>query len=258
MVKWDGYFGDWFKKISGVRQGGVLSPNFYCLYVDELLSILKSRGIGCHYHGIFAAALFYADDMAILAPSVKGLQGLLDLCGSYCIEWDICLNASKTKNLFFGRKFGSLARLSLDDKFIDWVDECKYLGVTLKSGKCFSCNVIDRIKKFYRCANAILRIEGRSDDLVMLKLLETHCVPLLTYAIEIIFVSDRSERRKLRVAYNSIFRKNFAYRYRESVTALQGQLGRPTWEQLVEKRCSSFRQRARLSPTDTLVRSLTM
>ena len=43
--------------------------------------------------------------------------------------------------------------------------------------------------KFYRCANAILRNDGRSDDLIMLKLVETHCVPLLTYAIEIVHVA---------------------------------------------------------------------
>ena len=77
----------------------------------------------------------------------------------------------------------------------------------------------------------------------MLHLLETHCVPLLTYAIEIVHVADRDERRQLRVAYNSIFRKLFPYRRTDSVTALQAFLSRPTWEQLVEKRKSGFRRR---------------
>ncbi len=66
----------------------------------------------------------------------------------------------------------------------------------------------------------------------MLHLIETHCVPLLTYAIEVIHVADRDERRQLRVAYNSVFRKLFNYRWSESVTALQHFLGRPTWEEL--------------------------
>ena len=98
----------------------------------------------------------------------------------------------------------------------------------------------DRIKKFYWCANAIFRIDGRLNDTVMLHLIETHCVPLLTYGIEIIHVKDRDERRQLRVAYNSVFQKIFGYRWSESVTALQGFLSRPTWEELVEKRQSSF------------------
>ena len=115
--------------------------------------------------------------------------------------------------------------------------------MTEKSGKVFSCSVKERIKKFYRCANAIFRIEGYSNDTVMLHLIESHCVPLLTYAIEIVHVSNRDERRQLRVAYNSIFRKIFGYRWTESVTALQGFLDRPTWEELNEKRRTGFLKR---------------
>ena len=42
--------------------------------------------------------------------------------------------------------------------------------------------------------NAILRIEGRSNDLVMLRLLESHCLPILTYGIEIIDIHDRDDK----------------------------------------------------------------
>ena len=77
----------------------------------------------------------------------------------------------------------------------------------------------------------------------MLHLVETHCIPLLTYAIEVVHVANRDEKRQLRVAYNSIFRKIFGYRWCESVTALQRSLNRPTWEQLVEDRCTKFAAR---------------
>ena len=194
--------------------------------------------------------------MAILAPSLRGLQTLLDICSQYCREWDICLNAKKTKNIFFGRKCTNLATLTLDGKNIAWAEECVYLGVTLKSGKNFGCSVTEQVRKFYRSANAILRIDGRSDDLTMLRLLETHSLPILTYGIEMIFVSDRNERRKMRVAYNSIFRKIFHYRYRDSVTELQGQLGRLTWEQLTAQRRTSFVQKAISCPFDSLLRAM--
>ena len=102
-VRWNGVYSEWFNVTAGVRQGGVLSPDFYGIYVDELISILKKAGLGCYVSGIFAASLFYADDMAVLAPSVKGLQRMLNLCSSYCDKWDILLNPKKTKNLFFGK-----------------------------------------------------------------------------------------------------------------------------------------------------------
>ena len=116
----------------------------------------------------------------------------------------------------------------LNGKVIDWVTNWVYLGVNLKSNKNFDCSIVDRVKKFYRCANAIFRIDGRSNDTVMLQLVESHCVPILTYAVEVTHVSNRDERRQLRVAYNSLFRKIFNYRWSESVTALQAFLGRPT------------------------------
>ena len=255
-VKWDGYLGDWFGITAGVRQGGILSPDFYNIYVDGLVCILQSSGIGCYVRNIFAAALLYADDVCILAPSLKGLQRLLNICSSYCSEWDICLNPKKTKNMFFGKRTEINHKPTLNGLPIDFVAEWKYLGVVLRSGLRFGCSVVERVKSFYRSLNSILRVEGRSDNMVLLRLIEAHCVPILTYAIELTDVANRDERRSLRVAYNSIFRKLFGYRYFESVSNLQHALGRLTWEELIEKRKSGLSNRVRTCENGSLVRAL--
>ena len=239
-----------------MRQGGILSPDLYNIYVDGLICILQSSGIGCHVRNVFAAALLYADDMCIMAPSLKGLQRLLNICSSYCDQWDICLNSKKTKNMFFGKSTTINFKSSLNGAPIEFVSEWKYLGVVLKSGSRFGCSVKERVKSFYRSLNSILRVEGRSQDMTLLRLIESHCVPILTYAIEMSVVANRDERRSLRVAYNSIFRKLFGYRYFESVTNLQHALGRPTWEEFVNKRESGFFIRARTCDEASLVRSL--
>ena len=253
-VRWDGHLSDWFLVTAGVRQGGVLSPDLYSIYVDELIHILQSSGIGCHISSTFAAALFYADDMCILAPSMKGLQRLLIICGQYCARWDIGLNAKKTKNMFFGKKLAPVHKLTLNSAEIEWVHEWKYLGFILRSGPRFSCSVKEKLKSFYRSLNGILRVEGRSDDMILLRLIETHCLPILTYGVEVIHLTQRDERRSLRVAYNSVFRKIFGYRIFESVSNLQHSLGRQTWEELVERSCRNFLRRAQSCPSGTLVR----
>ena len=245
-VRWGDTLSDWFGIRAGVRQGGILSPIFYCLYVDDLVDILSALGIGCHLRDIFLSILLYADDMVLLAPSLNGLQKLLSATEQYCKTWDIMLNVKKTKNLYFGKKHNP-ANLRLDGKDIEWVTTWSYLGVHIKSHTSFNCCINEKIKSFYRCANGILRIEGRSNETVMLQLLETHCLPILTYAIDVIHVTDRDERRKMRVAYNSIFRKIFGYRPWESVTDLQHSLQRPTWEELVNNRTEKFSNRVQQS-----------
>ena len=158
------------------------------------------------------------------------LQKLLNICSEYCIEWDICLNPKKTENVYFGKRTTIKFDTTLNGTAVEWVSEWKYLGVVLKSGLRYGCSVSDRVKSFYRSLNSILRVEGRSDDMVMLRLIESHSVPILTFAIEMIDISNRDEKRSLRIAYNSVFRKLFGYRYFESVTNLQHSLNCLTWE----------------------------
>ena len=91
--------------------------------------------------------------------------------------------------------------------------------------------------------------------MILLQLIESHCIPILTYGIETIHIADRAEKRSMRVAFNSVFRKLFGYRAFESVTILQHSLGRQTWEELVECRRAGFLKRASLCDTNTLVRA---
>ena len=46
-VRWGDSFSDWFFVSAGVRQGGVLSPDFYSIYVDDLVQKLRDSLKGC-------------------------------------------------------------------------------------------------------------------------------------------------------------------------------------------------------------------
>jgi hypothetical protein len=96
-VKWGDHFSSTFMVLTGTKQGGVLAPVFYSIYVDDVVVSMQHCNIGCYVKDVFLACLMYADDLAIAAPSLKALQRLLDVCSSYCIEWDIKLNPKKTK-----------------------------------------------------------------------------------------------------------------------------------------------------------------
>ena len=59
---------------NGVRQGGILSPILFTVYIDELLQRLTNIGVGCHWKGMFAGCLCYADDLALLASFAHALR----------------------------------------------------------------------------------------------------------------------------------------------------------------------------------------
>lgn len=68
-VTWGGVMSDYFLVVYDFKQGGVLSPLLFGLYIDDmLLALSQSRG-GCYIGSIFVGALVYADDI-VSCPSV--------------------------------------------------------------------------------------------------------------------------------------------------------------------------------------------
>ena len=58
----------------GIRQGGVLFPYLFSVYIDDVIIELQQLNIGCHIKGTFVGMFLYADDIILLAPSVNSLQ----------------------------------------------------------------------------------------------------------------------------------------------------------------------------------------
>ena len=63
-----------FSVINGVRQGSIISPKLFAVYVDGLSKELQLAGVGCHMAGKIANHLFYADDLVLICPSVKSFK----------------------------------------------------------------------------------------------------------------------------------------------------------------------------------------
>ena len=91
--------------------------------------------------------------------------------------------------MYFGKRRTYL-NLKLKNIDVAWTEKWTYLGVDLISHDRFNCCIDTKVRKFYRCLNSILRVEGRSNELIMLQLLEALCLPILTYGIETIVVAD--------------------------------------------------------------------
>ena len=96
-VRWGGIHTDSFGTTNGVKQGGVLSPLLFSLYLEPLLMHLTSAGYGCWVGTTFCGALAYADDVVLLAPTVYGVKQQLEICSNYAREYKVLFNAAKSK-----------------------------------------------------------------------------------------------------------------------------------------------------------------
>ena len=48
---------------NGVKQGGVLSPILFVIYMDNLIKRLKDSNIGCNIGNNYVGVFCYADDL---------------------------------------------------------------------------------------------------------------------------------------------------------------------------------------------------
>ncbi len=95
-VRWGDEMSRQFGVVNGVKQGGVLSPLLFAVYIDGLLIRLEETGVGCHMGICFIGALAFADDLNLLAPTLSGLKILIDVCEKYAKEFNIKFNGSKS------------------------------------------------------------------------------------------------------------------------------------------------------------------
>ena len=70
-TKWNSSISQPFHTENGVKQGIILTPILYCIYIDELLNRINQSGLGCHVGHLSYAGLGYADDVSMLTPSIQ-------------------------------------------------------------------------------------------------------------------------------------------------------------------------------------------
>ena len=114
---------------NGVRQGGVLSPQFFNQYMNDLTKRLNEIPAGSGSGNIVINHLMYADDVVLLSPSAKDLQKLADATYKYGTENDIIYNGTKSQVMFFDtRKTGNVTSIRLGDIALNFASSYKYLG----------------------------------------------------------------------------------------------------------------------------------
>ena len=176
---WNGEYSDYFTCQNGVRQGGVASPLFYTLYIDDLLRRLEKCGIGCVVGHVWYGGFSFADDLKLLCPSAKGLQKMLHICEEYGVEYGVLYNARKSMCMLFSKKKNvhnrNMPRIVLCGAVLAWMESIKYLGSYLTPDLSEENEIRLKQRDFISCVNSVVFKFGYSTRDVVMKLINAEC-----------------------------------------------------------------------------------
>ena len=204
---------DEFQVTTGVRQGCVLSPVLFNIYIDHIIrEALTNMGGGLQLDyrlqgelnykyrdkpegTLLLQALLYADDTVLLAESQGQLQHMVDALHAACTRWGMEISVEKTKVLPLGNT-GPLV-ISIAGQSVETVSSFNYLGSTINSDGNVGMEVEIRLgkaatsyqmwrRKVFRSPNLSIATKMRVFRLMVMSILLYGCetwavtVPLVT------------------------------------------------------------------------------
>jgi hypothetical protein len=121
----------------GVRQGCVLSPDFFNIYSEMILRSLEDVE-GVKIGGYNCNNLRYADDTVLIAGNEENLQKMIDTVSRESIKMGLSLNVKKSECMSISKnKSPPTCNVNINGEPIKQVVRFTYLGSTITSdGRC--------------------------------------------------------------------------------------------------------------------------
>ena len=253
IVRWNGIDSSTFSSANGVRQGSVLSPLLFAIYMDDLLVRLADSGVGCFMGESFCGAVCYADDLTLLAPCPAALRLMLRCCEEYGCEHGIKFNPDKTQCICFRRFVSSdflCERFVIAGHVVSLQEEVVHLGHLLDYRLDDGADVHRKTVEFIRLANSTrIRLMGCSPDVVtrLVQAYSTAFHGAVTWSL------NCGALKNLEVSLNKILRQVWRLPYHSHVNLTHKVAGFSSVYNMVYSRSRSLLQAAVRSRNPTVI-----
>jgi hypothetical protein len=208
-VSWSGVYSKEIKLLAGIRQGGVLSPYFFAIYVDNLIEAVIQSDLGCHIGGQVMSIFMYADDLILLSGSIRDMQSMINICENEISKLDMKINVKKSCCIRIGRYHDRyVTNILYNGDILSWCQQTKYLGLTFFASNRLTIDLKNCTSKFYRAFNSIYSKSYKSNENVIVSLVKSFCLPTLLYGLEAVDLT-KTDIRKLETPIIRAFAKIF-------------------------------------------------
>ena len=171
-VRWKTSISRQFQCRNGVKQGGVLSPTLFCIFFDELLRMLENSGVGCYLGHRFMGALSYADDVALIAPTITAARMMLRVCEDFASRYKVLFNAEKS--VLLRPVSPAEGELVLNGRKIKENSSAIHLGTCIGANSS-KANIQKAVSDLYCATNTVMSKFGHCSCIVLNKLFESFC-----------------------------------------------------------------------------------
>ena len=176
----NGEKGEYRHIYKGVRQGGILSPLLFKLYIDDILYDICNSNIGCNFGILRMNIIAYADDIVLIANNENQLSEIYKILSLGMIDRKLKINKDKSKCMVFAKNNRSLPAANsvvLNDDNFEVVSQYKYLGHLLENNLSDKKDINVRLNAFYAKFNWLFRNFNNVSSDVFYFLFRSYCIP---------------------------------------------------------------------------------
>ena len=236
--------GSTWKLNNGTRQGGILSPYLFSLYINEMLDDIADTNIGCSLNNYQTNVLAYADDITLIAPTSAGLQVLLNKLFDYISQLGLTLNINKSVYMVCkvkkDKKYNFDGCVELNGNPLNLVDHYKYLGIIISENNTNYLDIKRCCKSFLGQFYSMYRNFNNIHRDLLLFLFNSYCTSF--YGIELWHSKSFcvTEYHNQEVIYHKSIKKMLKVSFRESNHAVCMETSLPIFRHFHNWRMISF------------------